>query len=159
MRLTTLCLTAKEIIDSGRLGEIHHVQAWNNVPYGACYYQAWYRDENETQGLFLQKATHDFDYINYLLGLRPTAVCAMTSKQIMKGDRPAGLRCDDCAEWDTCLESPYHLHITRGERDRVGPTGLLCAFAKDTGNEDSGSALVRYASGMHVAYKIGRAHV
>ena len=26
----------------------------------------WYKDETETGGLFLQKATHDLDYINYL---------------------------------------------------------------------------------------------
>ena len=56
---------------------MEHVQAWNNVPYGWCYYQSWYRDENETQGLFLQKATHDFDYINYLVEKRPVMVCAM----------------------------------------------------------------------------------
>ena len=36
LRLTSLALTTKEIIDSGRLGAIEHVQAWNNVPYGWC---------------------------------------------------------------------------------------------------------------------------
>ena len=152
LRVTPLVQLAKEIIDSGKVGTVEHVQAWNNVPYGWCYYQLWYRNENETQGLFLQKATHDFDYINYLLGIRPVSICAMTSKRVYKGDRPAGLCCDDCSEWDSCLESPFHLHYTKLEANRVMPSGLLCGFAVDTGNEDSGGALIRYETGMHVCY-------
>ena len=152
LRVTPLVRVAKEIIDSGQLGTIEHVQAWNNVPYGAVYYQDWYRDENETQGLFLQKATHDFDYINYLLGYTPVTVAAMNAKQIMKGDMPAGQRCADCPKWETCLESPYHNYVTKQEAHQVRPNHLMCCFAVDTGNEDSGSALVQYHTGMHVSY-------
>ncbi len=152
LRVTPLVQMAKEIIDSGKIGTVEHVQAWNNVPYGSVYYQAWYRDENETQGLFLQKATHDFDYINYLLGTRPTMISAMSSKRVYKGDRPAGLKCKDCDEWQTCLESPFHEYYTKWGTDKVKPNELSCGFAKDTGNEDSGSALIMYESGMHVCY-------
>lgn len=152
LRVTPLVQLAKEIIDSGKIGSVEHVQAWNNVPYGWGYYLGWYRDENETQGLFLQKATHDFDYINYLLGTRPTTICAMNSKRIYKGDRPAGLSCDDCNEWDSCMESPFHLFYSKQERNRVENTNHKCGFAVDTGNEDSGSAIIAYESGMHVCY-------
>jgi predicted dehydrogenase len=152
LRTTPLVKLAREIIDSGRVGSIEHVQAQCNVPYGAVYFQTWYRDESETQGMFLQKATHDFDYINYLLaGNRPVEICAMTSKQVFKGNRPAGKLCTACDERTTCFESPYH-------RSRTAPLALdmpstdMCAFAVDTGNEDSGSALIRYDSGMHVSY-------
>lgn len=152
LRVTPLVKLAREIIDSGQIGTVEHVQAWNNVPYGAVYYQYWYRDENETQGLFLQKATHDFDYINSLLDVKPVTICAMTSKRVYKGDHPAGLKCDDCTEWESCLESPLHEFVTKQIVDRVRPNGLMCGFAVDTGNEDSGSAIIRYDSGMHVCY-------
>lgn len=152
LRVTPLVQLAKEIIDSGKIGTIEHVQAWNNVPYGAVYFQSWYRDENETQGLWLQKATHDFDYINHILGIKPTMICAMTSKQVYKGDHPAGLKCSDCTEWETCLESPYHEYFTKQITEKVAPNDLMCGFAVDTGNEDSGSAIIQYESGMHVCY-------
>jgi predicted dehydrogenase len=125
------------------------------VPYGGVYYHYWYRDENETGGLFLQKATHDFDYINHLLGLRPTMIAAMTSKQVFKGDHPAGLYCKDCSEQETCMESPRNLFLVRAETSRIDETPFptyQCSFAVDTGNEDSGSALIRYETGMHVSY-------
>lgn len=152
LRVTPLVKKAGEIIQSGQIGTVEHVEAWNNVPYGWVYFMGWYRDEHETGGLFLQKATHDFDYINHLVQQKPVTVCAMTSKQVMKGSHPAGLSCDECPEQDTCLESPYHRYFTKCETPRVEPSGRQCAFAVDTGNEDSGSAIVRYESGMHLSY-------
>lgn len=141
LRHTALVELAKEIVDSGKLGTVEHVQAVNNVPYGGVYYHSWYRDEQITGGLFLQKATHDFDYINYLVGHKPLAICAMKSKQIFKGDKPANLKCTDCDEKYTCAESTI-----------VNQIGEFCSFAEDTGNEDSGSALIHYESGMHLSY-------
>lgn len=153
LRVSPLTRLAKKIIDSGRIGEINHILAWNYVPYGQVYFQTWYRDENETHGLFLQKATHDFDYINYLLGdNKPVSLCAMSAKQIYKGDKPAGKLCAECEEKETCLESPFCLEAGGHGLPACDWDSLKCAFAVDTGNEDSGSAIVRYSSGMNVTY-------
>ena len=148
LRVTPLAQLAKDIILSGKIGKVEHVQAFNDVPYGGVYFHSWYRDENETGGLFLQKATHDFDYINDLLGEKPVEICAMKSKQVFKGKKPAGLRCEDCDEKNTCPEGPYAMKYVRYD----SPNGEYCCFAVDTGNEDSGGALIRYESGMHVNY-------
>ena len=139
---------AKAIIDSGEIGEVQHVQAWNNIPYGAGYYHTWCRDESVTGGLFLQKATHDLDYIQYILGHRPMELCAMESKQIYKGDKPAGLRCPDCPEERTCPESEWFMTTYKADH----PHGDLCCFSTATGNHDSASVLIRYDTGMHVCY-------
>ena len=148
LRNTDIVCRVREIVRSGAIGEIQHVQAINDVPYGGVYYHGWYRDENETGGLFLQKATHDFDYINSVIGIRPVQIAAMGSKQIFKGDKPAGLRCADCDEYKTCKDSPYVLQHFCHEDAR----GSRCCFAVDTGNHDSASCIVRYDTGMHVAY-------
>lgn len=148
LRFTPMIQMAKEIIQTGKLGTIEHVQAVNNVPYGGGYYHNWYRDENEAGGLFLQKATHDIDYINYLLDIQPIELCAMKSKQIFKGDKAEGLKCNECVEWETCPEGPFVMKNIKND----APGGDFCCFAKDTGNEDSGSILMRYESGMHVSY-------
>lgn len=155
LRVTPMVRMAEEIIKSGKIGSVEHVQAWNNVPYGYFAFQGWYRDENESRGLFLAKATHDFDYITYLLGIAPRTICAMTSKQVFKGDKPAGLRCIDCEDQESCLDSPYHAFYSRGEAAEAGVEALqreYCAYATDTGNEDSGSALIEYETGMHACY-------
>ncbi len=148
LRVTRLAQEVKKILDSGEVGEIQHVAAFNYVTYGGDYYHSWYRDETETGGLFLQKSTHDFDYLNYLIGQKPVSICATQSKQIMKGDKPAGLRCEDCAEKNTCREGP--VRIVRDTEDYVH--GPFCCFAEDTGNQDSGTAIIRYENGMHAVY-------
>jgi predicted dehydrogenase len=154
LRVTPLVKLAKEIIDSGKLGTIEHIQAFNYVPYGGVYYHYWYRDESYDGGIWLAKTTHDFDYISYLLGQKPVSVLAMESKQVFKGTKPAGLACKDCEDQFTCLESPYTQFLA-GETshpERPAWEPYLCAFATDTGNHDSGSAMVRYESGAHVVY-------
>ncbi|MGI6260833.1 MAG: Gfo/Idh/MocA family protein [Acutalibacteraceae bacterium] len=149
LRFTKIVQCVKEIIDSGKIGTVQHVQAYNNVPYGRGYYHKWYRNEEETGGLFLQKSTHDFDYINYLLGdLKPVRICAMESKQIFKGSKPVGLMCKDCDERTTCPESPENVK-SYGDSYIIGE---YCCFAKDTGNHDSASVIIEYDTGMHVVY-------
>jgi predicted dehydrogenase len=68
LRVSQICLDAKKIIESGELGRVEQVQGYNNVPYGGVYYHNWYRNYDVAGGLFLQKATHDLDYIQYVLG-------------------------------------------------------------------------------------------
>ena len=148
LRFSAITVLVKEILDSGKIGEILQVDAYNDVPYGRVYYQNWHRDENETGGLWLQKATHDFDYLNYLLNDKATEVFARDVRKLFKGDMPAGMTCDKCDKTKTCPESPY---IVRNKYldYRKGP---YCCFAVDTGNEDCGTALMKRESGAIVSY-------
>jgi len=113
------------------------------------YFHNWYRDYGVTGGLFLQKATHDLDYIQYVLGgMRPVEVCAMKSKQVFKGDKPAGFMCENCPDTKTCPESPENVK-------KIGngyAIGKYCCYSKDNTIEDSGSIIVEYDNGMHVSY-------
>ncbi|MBQ1217171.1 MAG: Gfo/Idh/MocA family oxidoreductase [Clostridia bacterium] len=85
LRLAKLVDVVKDYIDRGVIGEVAQVQAYNNVNYARGYYHKWYRDESITGGLFLQKSTHDLDYINYVLGRSgPKTICAMESKMVFK---------------------------------------------------------------------------
>lgn len=153
LRVSAMCETARAIIDSGAIGIVEHVQAVNNVPfYAGGYYHGWMRDDQETGGLWLQKATHDFDYINFLVNQRPIEICAMESKTVFRGDMPAGLRCVDCSRQEDCMESPYNLFYRQGVTKAVETNEWRCSFAVDTGNHDSASAIIRYESGLHAVY-------
>ncbi|MHC4712761.1 MAG: Gfo/Idh/MocA family protein [Planctomycetota bacterium] len=153
LRVSPLVTTVKEIVESGKVGTVEAVNAWCDPPYADTYYCNWYRDEKETGGLWLQKATHDFDYISHLLGSRAKRVAAMTTRRVFKGTKPAGLRCKDCDEWEDCLESPFHIYFSRGESEGVAPdVRRMCMFAEDTGNEDSGHAIVEFEDGVVASY-------
>ncbi|HEY9249707.1 MAG TPA: Gfo/Idh/MocA family oxidoreductase, partial [Rariglobus sp.] len=130
LRVSHLCRMAKTRVDHGEIGRLEHLLGVNYVPYGNVYFDSWYRDYQTTQGLFLQKATHDFDYLSYLAGAPIVRVAAMLQQGRVFRDRslePAGG--DD----------------TRAYFDSIGrpETGM---------NEDASSALLEFANGIQGVY-------
>ncbi len=159
LRLSELCVMAKEILDSGVIGTIENVQAINNVPfYGSNYYHGWMRDESLTGGLWLQKATHDLDYLTWLMGTPPARMIAVESKTVFTGEMPAGLYCLECPVKETCPESQLNLFAMQGIIDDMRDAESWwdgrwqCSFAVDTGNHDAATAILQYESGAHMVY-------
>ncbi|MBQ0106188.1 MAG: Gfo/Idh/MocA family oxidoreductase [Armatimonadetes bacterium] len=158
LRVTNVVKLMKQKIAEGKIGEPNFMNAWNYPNYGDVYYRDWYRDENIIHGLWLQKATHDFDYMTHILGYEPKMICAMNQKQIFKGDMPENLYCVDCDKFETCMQGPYRRYIEKHELDKIPARGdreafpFKCQFAKDTGNEDAGSAILKYDTGMIASY-------
>lgn len=156
LRVSPLCLLARDHIEKGAVGSPEHILGVNYVSYGTVYFDMAYRNYEITQGLFLQKATHDFDYMSFLLDSPIVRVAAMhTRGRVFGGKKRAGLVCSKCREAKTCRESPEN-------RRRNGSGGATedhaCVFGKDLGspesgmNEDSSSALLEFASGVHGVY-------
>jgi predicted dehydrogenase len=156
LRVSPLCELAREHLSRGLVGQPQHVLAVNYVPYGTAYWEQEYRNYSITGGLFLQKATHDFDYLCYLLGSPITRVAATAHYGgIFGGAKPAELTCSACDEEESCLESPRN-------RRRNGSGGSLddhrCVYSVACGtpesgtNEDTSSALLEFASGAHGVY-------
>lgn len=147
LRTSLIVERVKEIIESGRIGKLTQIQSANNVPYGANYFHKWYRNATETGGMFLQKATHDLDFISYIIGLSPVRVAALKSQSVYGGDKTPGHRCKDCPDAENCPETP-----------KVKAAAIdteiydYCSFARDVTIEDCGSMLVEYKGGIHAVY-------
>jgi predicted dehydrogenase len=129
LRVSPLCRRAKEIITQGGIGRVEHLLGTNFVPYGDVYFRSWYRDHRITQGLFLQKATHDFDYLAFLAGSPIVRVAAMASKGRVYRDTTTRIGGEEDCE--------FHADIGLPE------TGM---------NEDSSSALLQFANGAQGVY-------
>ena len=156
LRVSPLCELVRQALVSGEVGTAQHILAVNYVPYGTIYFDHQYREFEITQGLFLQKATHDFDYMCYLMNAPIVRVAAMAQYgRVFGGDKPAGLVCSQCEEACTCLESPRNRR-----RNLAGgcDDDHLCVFGSDIGtpetgmNEDASSALVEFAGGAMGVY-------
>jgi len=130
LRVSQLCMEAKRRIDAGAVGRAEHLLGVNYVPYGHCYFDRWYRDYRITQGLFLQKATHDFDYLAFLAGSPITRVAAMKACGRVHRDKTLEPSSGDSS-------ATYYPHIGTPE------TGM---------NEDSSSALLEFANGAQGVY-------
>lgn len=151
LRMTPLCQRVNEIVQSGRLGVINQVTAFNDVPYGGVYFGQWYRDHKITGGLWLQKTTHDFDYINHLLDATPLAICATSTRKVYGGSEPADLMCSGCTKKELCPESPANI-LKRGDDGGMGKEDHACAFSESIENQDAGAAMVMYDDATQLSY-------
>ena len=155
LRVSPLCVQARQAIADGAIGHPEHITGLNYVPYGTCYFGPG--GYEAMQGLFVQKATHDLDYMMDLMGSRIVRVGAMASYgRVFGGKKRAGLVCSACGEAETCPESP-------GNRARNGSASgknrdHACLFSRHCGTpgtgmcEDSSSCVVEFASGAHGIY-------
>lgn len=130
LRLTPLVKRAQAWLAEPATGRIAHVNAVNYVTYGGVYFNEWYRDHGVTGGLFLQKATHDFDYLAHLVGHPIARVAAMALHGRVHQD--LSLR-----KGDGDPDVSYHASIGTPE------SGM---------NEDCSSALIEFANGIHGTY-------
>ena len=148
LRMTAPARKAREIIRSGALGTISQITVINTPAYGRGYFKKWHKFDQLTGGLFLQKATHDFDLVFWLTDTEPTKVCAMKTRNVMGGDMPRGSACDECEKRKTCPESDWVLE----NRFHEPPQPHNCVFSKDVEIEDAGGAIVMLDNGAHLVY-------
>ena len=134
--------TMKDIVESGVIGEVK--AAWCRHFVGAggdFYYHDWHATRKNTTGLLLQKASHDIDVLHWICGGYATKVVAFGKLMYYGGDKPNDLTCDDCAEWDTCVEA-----------QPKGHPRPLCAFRKEVDVEDHSMVLMELDNGIQAAY-------
>ena len=129
LRASPLFARVRDLLQSGAVGKPQHILGWNYVPYGDVYFNSWYRDHAVTQGLFLQKATHDFDYLRELMGAPIVRVAAMSSSDAVYRDAVFSDEADPLVHYREGIGTPA--------------TGM---------NEDSSSALLEFANGAHGVY-------
>lgn len=128
LRASALYREAHRVIEAGEIGRPEHVLGVNYVPYGNVYFDSWYRSHQIIQGLFLQKATHDFDYLAGLAGAPIVRVAATYSQGRVFRDAQFAAEGGDA--W-------YYEGIGTPE------TGM---------NEDSSNALLEFANGAKGVY-------
>jgi len=159
----------KEVLLSGIVGAIKSVQfEWRlDTHHGADYYRRWHRRMDNAGGLFVHKASHHFDLVNWWLGALPTKVHAKGTRQFYRpetadalGLTRRGERCTGCPEIDRCnfrldlrkkdyLRSVYsdHEHHDGYFRDR-------CVFSPEIDIPDTMNALIEYEGGTALNYSL-----
>ncbi|HIT74291.1 MAG TPA: Gfo/Idh/MocA family oxidoreductase [Candidatus Avipropionibacterium avicola] len=81
LRYTPFYSAVREIVQSGRLGEILAVEANENLGTGLTMvqYRGWRQDTAKSGGWMVEKCCHDMDILSHLLGSRPSRVFSMAS--------------------------------------------------------------------------------
>ena len=78
MRYMSFTRKMKELIDTGRIGEVKSIWCRHFISYGGdAYFRDWHAKEEYCNSLLLQKGAHDIDIIHWLAGGYTTRVNGM----------------------------------------------------------------------------------
>ncbi|XP_018592016.2 uncharacterized protein LOC108924868 isoform X1 [Scleropages formosus] len=125
----------KEVIDSGVLGDVIHIQHFEPVGFfhfAHSFVRGNWRNEAESSFALLAKCCHDIDLIHHWAGGRR---CVKVSSfgalsHFTKENKPAGAgeRCLDCPVEVTCPYSACKIYLERVKKGFIGwPASVLCS--------------------------------
>ena len=106
--------TVKEILMAGEIGKVLSVDfAWYlDVNHGADYFRRWHAYKNGGGSLWVHKATHHFDLVNWWLAADPVEVVANGQLQVYgKNGKIRGENCRLCPHKKDCR---FYSDMTRG---------------------------------------------
>lgn len=124
----------KELIDSGAIGDVIHIQHLEPVGFyhfAHSFVRGNWRSEAGSSFSLLAKSCHDIDLINYWVGGRR---CLKVSSfgslcHFTKDNQPQGAadRCLSCSVEASCPYSAKKIYLDRVTRGEVGwPVSVLC---------------------------------
>ena len=151
MRGAPVSVAAKRHVQRGDIGKVVSVQYVNNVHYGDYYFRRWMRTKKKIGTLFLQKATHDLDIVNSIIGLRPVRIAAFGSRLVYGGDMPNDLTCDTCEEKMNCSMS-VHRCLLDAARPLTREDERKCVYAKEIDIDDNQVMIIQYEGGVTASY-------
>jgi predicted dehydrogenase len=122
MRYTPYTKAVKEVVDSGRLGDILSVQHLEPVGFwhqAHSYVRGNWRQAGLATTMLMAKSCHDLDWLQYIMGEPPSLLSSFGSlTHFTPASRPTGAadRCVDCGVAASCPYSAERLY--RGMLDR-----------------------------------------
>lgn len=155
--------TIKEILAAGEIGRVTSVDfSWYlDTQHGADYFRRWHRLRERSGSLWVHKATHHFDLINWWLDADPVEVTALGSlAHYGKNGAFRHANCRPCPHKQKC---EYHWDITKNPNlvqlyvDAESVDGYHrdgCVFREDINIFDTMNAVVRYSNGVSMSYSL-----
>lgn len=153
----------KELLINNTIGKITSVDFnwYLNTYHGASYFRRWHGYKDKGGSLWVHKATHHFDLLNWWIDSDPDEVFALGDLEHYGKNGPfRGFNCRSCEFKNKC---DYYLDITKDKllmdlyvnnEKYDGYIRDKCLFREDIDIYDKMSAQVKYANNVIVNYSL-----
>jgi len=153
----------KELLTSGRVGKITSVDFnwYLNVHHGADYFRRWHGRMGKSGSLWVHKATHHFDLLNWWLNSEPVEVMAYGSLEYYgKNNSFRSTKCRGCEFKEQCKfywdinkdQRLVDLYVKNEQHDGYIRDG--CVWSNEIDIYDKMSAQIIYANGVTANYSL-----
>jgi predicted dehydrogenase len=153
----------KQLLQEGTIGKLVSVDFhwYLNTYHGASYFRRWHGEMASSGSLWVHKATHHFDLLNWWINSEPSEVFAYGDLEFY-GENGAqrGPNCRSCQVKDNC---DFYWDITKDEFskklyvDHEHEDGYIrdnCLFRENIDIYDKMSAQVKYADNTILNYSL-----
>lgn len=172
LRHMPLVRTARELIAAGEIGDLLTLEMNEHYAGGRSYFRRWNRLAARSGGLWLTKATHDFDVMRWLAGREPESIYAIGGRRYLAPTPPGAARCSACARavkcpeyqppdtlgWDERSDDPQVVAYWQRWQELGADDGYLpldaCLFGSQTDTIEHGMATVRFAEDVCATYTL-----
>ncbi|MFH1022823.1 MAG: Gfo/Idh/MocA family oxidoreductase [Planctomycetota bacterium] len=153
----------RTLIAEGRIGRLLSMEFRENLDrsHGADYFRRWHRFKARSGGLLIHKASHHFDFLNWVSGSRPDRLVA-TGATMLYGRNGSfrHTRCGGCPHAARCGfyvdlskdENARRLYLEAERDDGYFRDG--CVFDERVDIEDQASVIYTYENGIRVTYSL-----
>lgn len=153
----------KELLMAGTIGPVTSLDFhwYLDVYHGADYFRRWHAYRANSGTLFVHKATHHFDLVNWYLEADPVEVTAFGALRKYGRNGPfRGTNCRTCPHKEKC---EFYWDMKRDKRlmqlyaeceSEDGYYRDACVFREDIDIFDTMVAQVRYSNGALMSYSL-----
>ncbi|MGF1558936.1 MAG: Gfo/Idh/MocA family oxidoreductase [Flavobacteriaceae bacterium] len=153
----------KKLLKSNSVGKLVSVDFhwYLNTYHGASYFRRWHGEMENGGSLWVHKASHHFDLLNWWIDSEPSEVFAFGDLEFYGKNGPfRGKNCRSCDHTDTC---DFYWDITKDQSakklyaDHEHEDGYLrdnCLFREEIDIYDKMSAQIKYANNVVVNYSL-----
>ncbi|MBY6151637.1 Gfo/Idh/MocA family oxidoreductase [Vannielia litorea] len=156
----------RELLASGRIGKVTSCDFhwYLDTSHGADYFRRWHAYKKNSGSLFVHKATHHFDLLNWWIDSDPKRVFAQGALNVYGRNGPfRGTRCKGCEHaaecrfyWDMSA-NPDLDALYEGPSEEDGYVRDGCVYREDIDIYDTMSATLEYENGVQVSYSLNAA--
>lgn len=152
-----------ELLQAGEIGELTSIDFhwYLDTSHGADYFRRWHRLVENSGSLWLHKASHHFDLLNWWIDSDPESVYALGSLDFYGKNGP--YRAENCRTCQHKQECKFFFDITRDKTlmnlyvENEKYDGYMrdgCVFRNDINIFDKMAATIRYKNGVQVSYSL-----
>ncbi|MFT2009600.1 Gfo/Idh/MocA family protein [Pontibacter sp. 13R65] len=152
-----------ELVHSGEIGDLTSVDFhwYLDTRHGSDYFRRWHRLKEKGGTLWVHKATHHFDLLNWWIESDPEEVYAAGALEFYGKNNPfRHTNCRPCPHKDKCA---FYFDITKRQQlvelyvDHEKHDGYLrdgCVWKEDIDIYDKMAATIKYKNGVQVSYSL-----
>ncbi|SCM59289.1 Gfo/Idh/MocA family oxidoreductase [Petrimonas mucosa] len=152
-----------ELLREGEIGELTSIDFhwYLDTSHGADYFRRWHRLVGKSGSLWVHKASHHFDLLNWWIDSDPESVYALGELNFYGKNGP--FRAENCRSCPHTSKCNFYFDILKDENlkrlyvDNEKYDGYLrdgCVFKNDIDIFDKMAATIRYKNGVQVSYSL-----